>query len=233
MSVNVEPEDQQIMRLTPLISAALVVSMSGPSFAQEWIQYVSRADFFAVNFPGEPKVRDITYATEYRITLPGRVYSHEEGPRRYSVTVVDYKDAEKIHTARVEQCRKAGGEGDACQNDWRPDVQGSIVYASWQFLQRNAKVTHYAWYVSDLIEGQRLQLTNPDGSQTFAAIHRHGTRLYIFEAAVPRGAPAPGLFQQSLQFLDEEGKPVRYRTYYTTGYGEEWKFPAPSPPRAR
>jgi hypothetical protein len=178
-------------------------------------------------------VQETTYATEYGITLPGRVYGVEHGRGRYSVTVVDYRDAESIHTARADQCRKSGGEGDACQNDWRSDVQGSIVHASWKFLQRNAKVTHYAWYVSDLIEGHRLQLTTPDGSRTFAAIHRHGTRLYILEGTVPPGAPAPGLFQQSLLFLDEEGKPVRYRTYYTTGYSGEWTFPAPPPPRSR
>jgi hypothetical protein len=222
------------MRRISVGTAALILIMSGgPSFAQEWIQYSNRTDFFAVNFPGEPKVQEIMYDTEYAITLPGRVYSVETGPSRYSVTVVDYKDAEKIHTARVAQCKKAGGEGDACQNDWRVDVQGSIVYASWKFFQRNAKVTHYSWYWADLIEGHRLQLLSPDGSRTFAAIHRHGTRLYIFEATVPKGAPAPGLFQQSVQFLDEEGKPVRYRTHYTNGYSSEWTFPAPPPPRAR
>jgi hypothetical protein len=213
--------------------AAVIAFVSAPSFAQEWIQYASRADFFGVNFPREPKVQEIAYPTEYRITLPGRVYSVDNGANRYSVTVVDYSTAEKLHTARVEECRKKGGEGDACQNDWRGDVQGSIVYAAWQFLQRNAKVTHYAWAVSDNVEGQTLQLTNPDGSRTFAAIHRQGTRLYILEGTVPRGAPAPGLFQQSLLFLDEEGKPIRYRTYYTTGYSEGWRFPAPPPPRAR
>ena len=221
------------MRRISVTTTAVILLMSGPSFAQEWTQYASRTDFFGVNFPAEPKVRDITYATEYAITLPGRVYSVDNGPNRYSVTVVDYSDAQKIHTARVEQCRKNGGEGDACQNDWRVDVQGSIVYASWQFFQRNVKVTHYAWYFLDMVEGNRLQLTNPDGSHTFAAIHRHGTRLYILEATVPPRAPAPGLFQQSLQFTDEDGKPVRYRTYYTTGYSEEWRFPAPPPPRAR
>jgi hypothetical protein len=215
------------------LAAGLILLVSGPSFSQDWTQYSSKTDFFAVDFPREPKIQDITYPTEYGIKLPGHLYLAENGSSRYSVTVIDYKDAEKMHTARAEQCRKNGGEGDACQNDWRPDVQGSIVYAAWQFFQRNAKVTHYAWYVSDLIEGQRLQLLNPDGSLTFAAIHRHGTRLYIFEATVPKGAPPPGLFQQSLQFLDEEGKPVRYRTYYTTGYSDEWKFPAAPPPRAR
>ena len=77
------------MRLIPLVSAALVLLVSGLAFAQGWIEYVSRADFFTVNFPSEPTVRDITYPTEYRVTLPGRVHSVENGPNRYSVTVID------------------------------------------------------------------------------------------------------------------------------------------------
>jgi hypothetical protein len=213
------------------MTAALILCLSGPSFAQEWIQYASKADLFGVNFPVEPKVQDIAYATEFEIKLPGHVYSAESGASRYLVTVVDYNDAEKIHTEQSEQCRKKGGETDACTNNWRAEVQGSMIYASSKFLQRNAKVTYYAWGVSDNVEGQRLQLTNADGSRTFAAIYRHGTRLYILEGTVPRGAPAPGLFQQSLMWLDEEGKPVRYRALYTTGYTEAWRFPAPPPPR--
>ena len=221
------------MRRISVMTAAVFLVMSAPSVAQEWIQYASRTDSFGVNFPSEPKVQDITYPTEYGITLPGHVYKVENGPSRYSITVVDYADAEAIHTARAAQCKKNGGEGDACQNDWRGDVQGSIVYASWKLMQRNAKVTHYARSVVDQVEGHQVQLLNPDGSRTFAAIHRHGTRLYILEATVPKGAPAPGLFQQSLEFLNEEGKPIRYRTYYTTGYSEDWKFPAAPPSRTR
>ncbi len=218
------------MRRT-LVVSALLLSVSRPSLAQEWIQYASKADLFGVNFPTEPKVQEISYTTEFNISLPGRVYSAESGQSRYSVTVVDYADAEKIHTARAAQCKKDGGESDACQNDWRGDVQGSIVNAAWRFIQRNAKVTYFAWAVTDNVEGQRLQLLNADSSKTFVAIYRHGTRLYILEGTVPKGAPAPGLFQQSMLFLDEEGKPIRYRALYTTGYSETWKFPAPPPPR--
>ena len=219
------------MRRISATTATVILLMAGPAFAQEWLQYASKADFFGVNFPSEPKVQDIGYTTEFGITLPGHVYSADSGASRYSVTVVDYNDAEKIHAARVDQCRKNGGDGDLCQNDWRGDVQGSIVHASWKFIQRNAKVTLFGWAVSDNVEGQRLQLTNPDGSRTFAAIYRHETRLYILEGTVPKGAPAPGLFQQSLMWLDAEGKPLRYRSIYTTGYSEGWKFPAPPPPR--
>ena len=220
-------------RISATTATFILLLMSRPSLAQEWIQYASKADLFGVNFPSEPKVQDIAYATEFGIALPGHVYSVDSGRSRYSVTVVDYSDAEQIHTARVVQCRAKGGEGDACQNDWRSDVQGSIVHASWKFLQRNAKVTHMGSAVVDQVEGQRLQLTNADRSRTFAEIHRHGTRLYVLEATVPARAPAPGLFQQSLLFLDEEGKSIRYRSFYTTGYSEPWKFPAPAPPRAR
>ena len=85
---------------------------------------------------------------------------------------------------------------------------------------------------SDQVEGHRLQLTNPDGSRTFAAIYRHGTRLYILEATVPTGAPAPGLFQQSLHVLDEEGKADSLSSRSTPpAIGQAWRFPAPPPPR--
>ena len=219
------------MRRMTVVTAALILLAARSSFAQEWIQYASKNDLFGVNFPSEPKVQTTTYATEFGINLPARVYSAESGASRYSVTVVDYADAQKIHSARADECKKKGGESDLCQNEWRGDVMGSIVNASWRFIQRNAKVTYFAWAVTDNVEGQRLQLTSPDGSRTFVAIYRHGTRLYILEGTVPKGAPAPGLFQQSLMWLDEEGKPVRYRSLYTTGYSDEWKFPAPPPQR--
>jgi len=65
------------MRLISLITAVIILVVTGPLLAQNWIDYTSRTDFFHVNFPGEPKVQDITYSTEYGITLPGRLYSVE------------------------------------------------------------------------------------------------------------------------------------------------------------
>ena len=220
------------MKVRLLVLLFLAVLSCSPASAQEWVQYASKADLFAVNFPAEPKTQDITYTSELGITLPGHVYSADQGQSRYSVTVVDYNDAEKIHTARVAQCKAKGGEGDACQNDWRGDVQGAMIFAASKFVKRDgAKINFFGWAAVDQIEGLRVQLTNADSSRTFAEIHRHGTRLYVLEATVPPRAPAPGLFQQSLMFVDDEGKPIRYRSFYTTGYSEGWKFPAPAPPR--
>jgi hypothetical protein len=94
-------------------------------------------------------------------------------------------------------------------------------------------MTFYGWYAADLVSGHQLQLLNRDQSRTFATVNMHGTRLYILEGTVPRGAPAPGLFQQSLMFLDEKGNSIRYQNYYSPTYSDEWKFPAQPPRRAR
>jgi len=221
------------MPRSALTIAALVLAVSGTSFAQGFIQYTSSQDFFGVSFPGEPTVRETTWKSEGGVALPARVYTVDNARGRYSMTVVDYKDAEKLHAERAAQCQKGGGEGDACMNPWRSDVGGAIVWATWQFMQRDAKVTFYGWYSADQVPGHQLQLLNADQSRTFAAVNMHLTRLFILEATVPRGAPAPGLFQQSLMFLDEQGRSIRYRVYYSPTHSDEWKFPAPAPPRAR
>jgi len=210
------------MRLLPLVTAAVVLFLSGPSFAQEWLEYASRADRFTVNFPAEPQVRDITYPTEYGLTLPGRVHSYEDGPNRYSVTVVDYANVQKIHQERLTNCQKYP---NLCNNPWNGELRGALDYAVRSFLQRDAKVTDYAYANIDRIEGRRLQLTNADRSRTFAVIHMHENRLYILEGTVPAGAPPPGLFQQSLGFLDKDGIRVRYEGTYSNAY--------PPPPRVQ
>ena len=86
-------------------------------------------------------------------------------------------------------------------------------------MQRDAKVTELTWNNIDFVEGHQLQLTNnKDKSRTHAAIYMHENRLYIVEATVPAGYPEPGLFQQSLGWLDENGKGFRYRSLYHNGF---------------
>jgi hypothetical protein len=217
------------MRLTPLISAAFVLSISGPSFAQEWIEFASREDRFTCNFPSEPKVTETTYRSEYGAGLPARVYSATQGPSRYSVTVVDYSQAQRILTEKAKACPVgaetcSGGAGN--EGYWRNDVRGALVYASWQFMKRDAKVTHYLWNLVDLVEGHQLQLTNnADKSRSFASIYMHENKLYIAEATVPAGYTEPALFHQSLGWLDENGIGLRYQSIYSNGW--------PAPPRVK
>ena len=193
-----------------IIAGITVLLVAATLQAQEWSTYSNRIDRFEVNFPGQPKVEEIKWPSEYGAVLPGRVYSVEQSGSRYSVTVIDYTDAERIHAARTNHT-----EADSLPIYWQVDVQASIAYAATKFRQRpGVKVTYDAFHYIDLVSGHQLQMTNPDQSRTFAGIYLHESRLYILEATVPAKAPPPGLFQQSLGFLDAAGKKVRYPTIY-------------------
>ena len=198
------------MRFPRFIPAVFILFVSGPAFAQDWITYVSREDRFSVNFPDQPKVETITWPSEYGAVFPGRVHTYVDGPSRYSVTVIDYTDAEKLHAALTKP--------ESFQDSiyWQIDIQASIQYAATKYRQRpGVKVTYDAWHYIDLVEGHQLQITNADQSRTFVGIYLHENRLYILDATVPRGAARPGLFQQSLSFLDEAGNRVRHDAIYS------------------
>ena len=222
------------MRLSPLFAAVVALALSAPALAQDWAPMTSREDGFRANYPGPPKVETTTYATEFRITLPARIYRASDALGRYTTTVVDYRDIERLHNERAAKCLAAKGanlqDGDACQNDFRIDLAGAMDHAAWNFLKRDGiKVTQYGLYFVELVTGRLMQLTNPDRSRTYAAFHQHAGRLYIHEATVPPGMPEPILFMQSLAWVDDKGLAIRYRTLYTEGYAD-WQFPRPAPP---
>ena len=222
----------EAMRLIPLIPAALIVA--APLFAQDWETVTVTEDGFRSNFPGQPTVEAIRYETEFRMTLPGRVYRAADALGRYATIVVDYRDSQRLHDERSAKCLAAKGanqqDGDTCQNDFVMEVAGAMDFAAAKFLTRDsAKVTQYGTYFLDMVSGRLIQLTNADRSRTYAAIHQHAGRLYIHEATVPADMPEPILFLQGLAWVDEAGKAIRYRTLYTEGYAD-WKFPQPAPP---
>ena len=193
------------MHLAKLILAASALLLSSPSVGQGWIEYVSIADRFTMYVPGEPDVRDISYASEYGVVFPARLYSYEDGPNRYFVTVVDYSDSERIHSERTN--KTSADDGSLY---WAVDVLGSIAYAAWNIRKRGGDVTHDAWHYIQRVEGHQLQVTNADRSRTYAGIYLHETRLYILEATVPPESPPPIIFQQSLSLLDDEGNTFNY-----------------------
>ena len=195
------PQTMAVMTATALALPA------GLSQAQGWRQYASAADNFQIHAPGEFEVTDIDYPSEYGAVFPARVYSYDDGPNRYSVTVVDYTDSRAIHAARPNRT-----EADL-DLYWEVDVRASVAYAATNLRRRGGDVTYDAYHYVDRVEGHQLQITNDDGSRTFAAIYLHDSRLYISEATVAPGAPPPGMFQQSLEFTDAAGNPIRYDNY--------------------
>src|SRR6266850_6150919 len=191
---------ESIMRLMPLISSALVLAMSGTSFAQEWTEFSSREDQFTITFPGQPKVTETTWLSQFGAILPTRIYSGTEGSKRYSVTVVDYNPIERLLSERsrslpaLDLAVHAYGLGY-----WKTDVRSAIVYAESKYLERDARITNILWNSSDLVPGMLVELTNnADQSRTYASIYMHDNRLVIAEATEPRGYPPPAIFQQSL-----------------------------------
>jgi hypothetical protein len=214
------------MRLTTLVTTGLALAVAAPLFAQEWVEFASREDRFTCLFPIQPKVTETTYLSQHEANLPARIYNAEQGKSRYSVTVVDYNQAQRILTEKAKSCPAGaepclGGPGD--EGHWKSDIRGAMDWATWQFLKRDAKVTLFVWAAMDQVEGRTLQLTNADKSRTFVGIFMHENKLYINEGTVPPGYPEPALFQQSLGWLDENGIGLRYTSYYNNSY--------PPPPR--
>lgn len=194
-----------------LATAILLLAVAGFSAnapAQDWTEYVSREDRFVTQFPGVPEVREISWDSEYGAVFPGRVHALDINGRHYSVTVIDYSDAEAIHAARTNFTE---ADDPASYQYWRIDKIASVAYAATQFRRRGGEVTYDAWHHIDRVPGHQLQITNPDGSRTFAGIYLHQDQLFIIEVTAPRGTPPQGMFQQGLRFIDEEGRIIRYQ----------------------
>lgn len=219
------------MRLTGLV-VALLLTASGPAAAQEWIEYVNAQDGFKANFPGQPRVTEGTWTSQYGYELPMRVYSAETEGERYSTTVVDYSGIEQIGLERMQDC-PPGGAYCRAGDMYGPyyafhDERGAIVYATKKLLQRDAKLEELIWEWQDYVEGHMMQLTNnADESRTAAFIAMREHRLYIMEGTVAKNRPPPLLFQQSLGWVDEDGNPVRYTIIYSNRFHAMGVYPVP------
>ena len=215
------------MRLSPVATTVVVLSVlsvSGPVFAQEYVEFKSLKDGFMATFPVEPVVTETTFKSQFGSELPARTYTAESLAGRFKVTVVDYNNIEAIATERAKSCPPGaetcrGGGSSTGAGYWKADIEGAVIFATWQFMQRDAKVTYLGWNNVDLVEGHMLYITNTgDRSRTSAGIYMHENKLYILEGTVKAGFPDPGFFQQSIGWLDANGNGIRYQTVYHNGF---------------
>ena len=223
------------MRTTIAFVFALVLPLAGTAGAQEWDEYVNVQDGFKVNFPGAPRVTETSWTSQMNYTLPMRVYSAEKGRERYSLSVGDYSGIERQGIERAKTCPpgnancRANAPESLGPGYSHHDERGAIVYATFKLLQRDAKLNYMAWEWQDMVEGHSLQLTNTaDRSRTFAWIGMHEHKLYILEGTVPAGFPEPGLFQQSIGWVDKDGNGIRYQTVYSNAYHGMGVYPVPA-----
>jgi hypothetical protein len=213
---------------------ALVLAIPVSAAAQEWDEYTSLQDGFRLNFPGQPSISEITWTSQLNYKLPGRVYSATRDRERYSLTVIDYSGIGQQGVERAKTCPPGNAN---CRGNAGPalgagyalhDERGAIVYATFKLLQRDAKLDYLAWDWQDLVEGHIVQLTNADQSRTFAWVGMHAQKLYVLEGTVPAGYPEPGLFQQSMRWVDKDGNGIRYQMIYSNSFHGLGVYPAPA-----
>ena len=92
------------------IAFAVTLATATVAIAQDWTEYQNVQDGFKIDFPGQPKITETTWTSEYGYKLPARVYSAERGKERYSMTVVDYNPIEPQGVERPREPGEAGGE---------------------------------------------------------------------------------------------------------------------------
>lgn len=196
------------MSILRLISIAALLLVADAALAQRWQQFASPEDGFRMMIPGEFEVENIEYETEYGIVVPARVYRHRNDSGVYTMTVIDYRDSQRLHEVRIK----------ALDDVYLPiygqvDVRGSIAFAARKIRDRADSIEYDNYHYINRVDGHQLQTTNPDGTRTFAGIYLHRSRLYILDATVNPGSPPGGMFQQSLEFIDENGEPYTYRNF--------------------
>ena len=217
------------MRLKVLVLVTLV-ALCAPAVGQDWVEFVSRDDRFTITFPAQPTITTTTYTSQFGAQLPARLYAATVGPRRFSVLVADYANIEAILTEKAKACPPGaetclGGRGAGSATGagyWKADFYGAVIHATHELLKRDARLTYLGWNSADFVEGNMVSLVNRDGSRTSAAVYMHETTLYLIESTVPEGYPDASFFQQSVGWLDENGRSIRYQQVYHHGW-----FPKP------
>jgi len=212
------------MRFKLLTSFALLLAMAAPAFAQEdYQEFASKEDFFTITFPGKPVMTEGTYVTEYGVVLSSKIYTVKEtNGSVHTLTVVDYSPVERILSQKAFETCPLGAEtclgvGDTGLGYWKNDVRGAATHAIANILINNdVHVTHLAFNFMEMVGGQEMQaVDNKNGSRISASAYMHLNRLLIAVSTTPKGWPESQVLQQSVGWLDENGRGVRYAYLYS------------------
>ena len=205
-----------------LTSLATILIFSSSAFAQRWAPYTSEDGEFRIMVPGgQFEVETVEFETEYGIVVPARVHTAQDSHGNYTLTVVDYSDSMELHRVRIEELDGVylGVYGEV-------DVRGSVAYFARMIRERAESVEYDNYHYIGRVDGHQLHTTNPDGTRTFAALYLLESKLYAIDATINPGAPTGGMFQQSFEFIDENGNMIMYPTFHEVRkvkLGSEWR----------
>jgi len=192
------------MDVLRLISMATIMLISSSALAQRFAPFVSEQDRFQILAPGGTfDIETIDFESEYGIVVPARVYKAETDQGMYTLTVVDYTNAVDLHRELGAHISVYG----------EVDVRASVAYVARQIRERAESVEYDNYHYIGRVDGHQLHTTNPDGTKTYAGIYLLESKLYVIDATVNPGSPPGGIFQQSLEFLDDDGNGIMFRTF--------------------
>ena len=211
-------------RCVPSASGGMVVSLSSAGL---------RAGVDRVREPGRSvhdelsrsaAVTESTYKSQFGADLPARVYSATLGTSRFSMTVVDYRSIEKMLTEKAKSC--PAGRGDVPRRGqsgsstgagyWKADYAGALIYATWQFMQRDGTVTEFIWNNIDLVEGHLLHLTNRTSHEPTRQSSCTQTGSTSARPPCPPAIRSRGCSSRHSAGSTQNGNSIRYQTLYHT-----------------
>lgn len=198
------------MLATRLISLATILIFSSSAFAQRWAPFSSDDGVFRIMVPGgEFDIETVDFETEYGIVVPAHIHRAEDQYGTYTLTVVDYVDSMELHRERIAEL-----DGIYLSVYGEVDARGSVAYFARMIRERAESVEYDNYHYIGRVDGHQLHTTNPDGTRTFAGLYLLESRLYAIEATIAPTAPTGGMFQQSFEFLDENGVRIMYPTFH-------------------
>ena len=169
---------------------------------------------------GSFDIEYVDWESEYGIVVPAKVHTAVADQDTFTLTVVDYHDSMELHQQRIEELDGVyiGVYGEV-------DVRGSVAYAARMIRERAESVEYDNYHYIGRLDGHQLQTTNPDGTRSFAGLYLLESKLYIIEARVDPSSSRGGMFQQSMEFLDEDGIGIffdSFRQPRKVRIGGEW-----------
>ena len=114
----------------------LVLAASGLASAQDWSEYQNIPDGFKIDFPGQPKMTETTWTSEYGYKLPARVYTADRGKERYSMTVVDYTRSSSRASSGGRTARRGPSRASGAISAAR--VTGCTTFAAPSSMRRQS-----------------------------------------------------------------------------------------------
>jgi hypothetical protein len=135
---------------------------------------------FALNFPGQPAVRNVTYTMPSGANMPAQEYSVDKDGNRYSATVIQFPNGPYSDRDLVNQTMA-------------------------QLAKKGELQTQLFTQLGFGRQGGQMNIFLPNNRQLRAAVYMAQKRLIIAQAEAVTGDPFALIFEQSIALINKVG----------------------------